>query len=200
MSLQHAVLGVLEARSMSGYELTRFFESSARWVWSAPQSQIYPLLRRLEEAGFVEGEAQVRGERLKRVQYSITEAGIDELRSWLREDHDEPTPRDPLLLQAIFFDIIEPEEADAVLVEHIARLRKNIEQWAAHRALLLARQTPLLQERLARRDPADHQRVAALKAHAFDHLIDAATARIAWAQRTQEILHGVDIDPPAEPR
>lgn len=190
MSLQHAVLGVLEARAMSGYELTRFFEASARWVWSAPQSQIYPLLRKLEADGLIVGEEQVRGERLKRTSYSLTALGHASLVDWLGETHDEPNARDPLLLKVLYFDMADPDAAERVLLAHIGELEANIEQWSVHRARLLARDTPLLRERLRSRPEADHQRIATLKAHVFGYLIDSAQLRIDWARRAIEIVHG----------
>jgi DNA-binding PadR family transcriptional regulator len=188
MSLPHAILGVLEARPMTGYELTRFFESAAGWVWSAPQSQIYPLLRRLEGDGLIAGEEQVRGERLRSTRYSLTAPGREELHRWLVEDHDVPPVRDPMLLQALFLDSVDPEDAVHVLETQSEVLRHRIAVWSAHRAQLRARETPLLRERLATRDPADHDRIAAVKAHVFDYLVDSAELRIAWAERMIEIV------------
>jgi DNA-binding PadR family transcriptional regulator len=188
MSLQHAVLGVLEARPMTGYELTQFFESTARWVWTAPQSQIYPLLAKMAKEGLLSGEEQVRGSKLKRTSYSITEEGLDELRRWLAEPHAEPSVRDPFLLQTLFLDMIPPAEAEAVLREHIGEIQERREQWAAHRARLAAADTPLIHERLERRDPADHARIVHLKTHVFDYLIDSATQRIEWAEQAIEIV------------
>ncbi|OUS79711.1 PadR family transcriptional regulator [Rhodococcus sp. NCIMB 12038] len=195
MSLQHAVLGVLEARPMTGYELTQMFESTARWVWAAPQSQIYPLLKKLEREGLIEGEDQVRGERLRRTVYSITPAGLEDLREWLGQDLGKTSPRDPLLVKALFFDMADPEDARRVLEAHIVELRHCIELWSVHRDRLLARDTELLRERLLRRDPADHERIARLKAHVFDFLIDSAALRVRWVNRTIEIL---ECDRPAE--
>ncbi len=189
VSLQQAVLGVLEAGPMTGYDLTRFFESSARWVWSAPQSQIYPLLRKLEAEGLIEGEEQIRGEKLRRTSYSITPAGHRNLGGWLIEAYEEPNIRDPLLLKALFFDMVDAGKAELVLRNHVEELQANIEQWAVHRTRLLARDTPLLQKRLRHRDEEDHERIARLKAHVFDYLIDSARLRIEWAERAIELLH-----------
>jgi len=183
MSLRFAVLGVLEARPMTGYDLTRFFESTARWVWSAPQSQIYPLLGRLESEGLIVGDEQTRGQRLRRVAYAPTESGLVALREWIGESHDEPSLRDPLLLQSLFFDMIDPSDAAQVLNHTIEALRLKVAQWTVHRARLLARDTPLLVERLEHRPESDHQRVAEIKAHVFNHLIDTAELRIRWAEQ-----------------
>lgn len=195
MSLKHALLGVLEARPMSGYELGQFFESSTNWVWAAPKSQIYPLLRDLEQQGLVRSEESVRGERLRRVSYSITDSGIVALREWLAEDQEMPVLRDAVLLQCVFLDMIEPERADAVLRHHIDRLTTDIARWEVHRAGLLARTTPLLVERLKRRAESEHERVAALKAHVFDFLIDDARLRIKWAERGLALIAGTENPP-----
>jgi DNA-binding PadR family transcriptional regulator len=199
MSLPHAVLGVLEARQMTGYELTQFFESTARWVWAAPQSQIYPLLRKMEGEGLISGEEQLRGSRLKRTSYSITDAGLAELHGWLRVSHSEPSVRDALLLQALFFDMIAAAEAEAVLRERVAEVQDKVEQWSVHRARLLAGDAPLLRERLARRDPADHDRIKRLKAHVFDYLIEAGQVRIRWALEAIDILQAGTEPTIAEP-
>lgn len=182
---------------MTGYELTRFFESTARWVWTAPQSQIYPLLRKLELEGLIAGEEQVRGAKLRRTSYSITTKGLADLTDWLIAPHDEPNMRDPLLLQTLFFDMVDPDAADRVLREHISVLQNSVDQWSVHRAHLLARDTPLLAERLLQRDPSDHARIATLKAHVFDYLIQAARLRMDWAEEAISILHDEPVKPTA---
>ncbi|MFD1049816.1 PadR family transcriptional regulator, partial [Kibdelosporangium lantanae] len=119
MSLQHALLGVLDARPMSGYDLVQFFDSSTGWVWAAPQSQIYPTLRRMQRDELIVGDDEPRGPRLTRTVYSLTDAGRAELRSWLATPHELAPARDPFLLQAVNFEMIEPVQAGAVLDEFI---------------------------------------------------------------------------------
>ena len=178
------MLGVLEARAMTGYELTQFFESSARWVWSAPQSQIYPALKRMETDGLIAGEEQVRGERLKRREYSITELGQAELREWLAQPQTDQSLRDPFLLQALFLDMLDPDDAEQVLVQEATQLRRKADQWARHRDKLLAGDTPLLRERLKHLPPSGHARTSRLKAGVFSHLTQSAEARLAWIEQT----------------
>jgi DNA-binding PadR family transcriptional regulator len=188
MSLQHALLGVLEARPMNGYELTRFFEAAPRWVWSAPHSQIYPALRQMEQAGLIEGRQEIRGTKLRRMVYSITERGLGELRTWLSADHAAAPARDAFFLQALFFDMIDPDQAAAVLKTHIAEQEQLIAEWRAHREALLAQDTDLLKERLKSRPPAEHDRIAKLKAHVFAGQIAVAQARADWAREGLRLL------------
>jgi DNA-binding PadR family transcriptional regulator len=188
MSLQHALLGVLEARPMSGYDLVQFFDGSSGYIWAAPQSQIYPTLRRMEQAGLIAGDDEQRGPRLTRTDYSVTEKGLTELRSWLTTPMKPQPVRDPLLLQALNFDMIEPEQAHEVLEQFIREQEAAAEEAERHRDRLLRRETPLLVERLSRRDPADHEYIAQIKAHVFEGLAAAARTRADWAREGQRLL------------
>ena len=139
MSLRHALLGVLAARPMSRYELSQFFDSSTGWVWTAPHSQIYPLLGRMENDGVIEAEDQVRGTRLKRKVYSVTPDGLEELKEWIGTPHPTPGSRDPVLTQALLFDMIEPERAAAVLETFIVEQETIARESREHNKRLLAR-------------------------------------------------------------
>ena len=75
MSLRYALLALLRVGPMSGYDLQKQFSQSVGHVWYAPDSQIYPELRRMEADGLVEAEEQPRGERATRRLYHATDAG-----------------------------------------------------------------------------------------------------------------------------
>lgn len=194
MSLRFALLGVLEARPMTGYELAQFFAQSAAWVWSAPHSNIYPELRRLENEGLLTSTTDVRGERLERRVYELTDLGLRQLLEWAAT---EPTPsylRDPLLVRIGFLDLADPTEATKMLRTFIDEQAQLIHEWSAHIERLRTREAPLLQERLKHRDPKIHHKVVELKAAAFEGLIETARARVSSARRALEIIE--DKRPP----
>ena len=56
MKLEHAILGFLSYRPLTGYELKHVFDESIRHFWPADQSQIYKSLARLAELGHAEIE------------------------------------------------------------------------------------------------------------------------------------------------
>jgi len=182
MSLQSALLGVLDARPMSGYELVQFFDSGSGWVWSAPQSQIYPRLRRMEADGLITGERTVRGSKLERTAYSLTDAGRRALLDWIAEYHAPPAPRDPFALQALLFDMVAPEEAITVLKAYIEEQEKIAERHEWQAARLRALDTPLLRERLRGRPTGEHTRIGRLKAHVFQGKAAAARQQVEWAR------------------
>lgn len=192
MTLRYALLGVLEARPMTGYELAQFFDESTSWVWSAPHSNIYPQLRKMEEEGLLSSRTEIRGERLERTVYSISKKGIEELRRWVTSDPGAVNQRDPLFLRAVFFDMTDPAEAEDMLEQFIERENDFVKQWQEHRDALLRKDTPLIRERLQRRPKGEHDRIAALKANVFQGMVDQAKARVRWARRTLELLRDAD--------
>lgn len=199
MSLKYALLGVLEVGPMTGYELAQLMESSARWVWSAPQSQIYPLLKKLESDGLIEGSESIKGTRLARTSYRLTTRGLDDLRSWLGAVHPPQPVRDGFLLQALFCDLVDADDACGVFEHHVEELETAIASWRAHRDLLLRRRTPLMEHRTERHRTAPSTRTVLLKAAVFDGMIRTHEARLSWAQDTlamlragTELFDGVD--------
>lgn len=50
-TLKYAILGLLNQKEMTGYDLMKQFESTLCEFWSAKHSQIYPELKKLTEEG-----------------------------------------------------------------------------------------------------------------------------------------------------
>ncbi len=109
-----AVLGLLESRPRSGYDIKRAVDRTIRHFWAASYGQIYPELRRLEAAGWIEGSDRSRGARSRRV-YAITPKGRAELRRWLGDDETRVELRDESLLRLFFADGLPAEHALGLL-------------------------------------------------------------------------------------
>src|SRR5829696_1910300 len=89
-TLGHALLGVLAEGPRTGYALVRHLAQSIAYTWPASHSQVYPALARLREAGLIrERAAAPRGGRV----YELTDAGLEEVRRWLRETEPSRTVR-----------------------------------------------------------------------------------------------------------
>src|SRR5919109_3019495 len=65
------------------YDLKRLVAISIGNFWSFPHSQLYAEPQRLAEMGLLDEDREEEGRR--RRWYSLTEAGREELRSWLAE-------------------------------------------------------------------------------------------------------------------
>jgi len=101
---------MLSARPRSGYEIKTSVDRSTRFFWAASYGQIYPELKRLEEAGLIEGEDVPTGDRARRV-YALTDAGREELEAWLLGRDTTIELRDESLLRLFFADSLPREQA-----------------------------------------------------------------------------------------
>lgn len=93
MSLQHAICVSLAEQSASGYELTRRFDRSLGFFWSASHQQIYRTLARMEELELVSATVKPGEGAPDRKVYGLTAAGRAELTAWTREPSPPERPR-----------------------------------------------------------------------------------------------------------
>src|SRR6516164_3092986 len=100
-----ALLGLLASRPRSGYDIKQAVDRTIRHFWAASYGQIYPELKRLEEAGWITGDSVPRGGRARRV-YRITEEGTQALRGWLAGRETRIELRDESLLRLFFADTV----------------------------------------------------------------------------------------------
>lgn len=83
MALEHAILVSLRERPASGLDLTRRFDRSIGFFWSATHQQIYRVLARMESDGWVTAEHVAQQGRADKKVYAVTAAGRAELARWL---------------------------------------------------------------------------------------------------------------------
>jgi PadR family transcriptional regulator, regulatory protein AphA len=112
-STAYVILGLLRKGPKSGYEIKSVVDRSTRFFWAASYGQIYPELRRLDDAGLIEGESTPQGGR-KRTVYKLTADGRRELRRWLDEPPQVFEIRDEGLLK-LFFAGAKPDAARKAL-------------------------------------------------------------------------------------
>ena len=137
----YVILGMVSREPRSGYEIKAVVDETTRFFWAASYGQIYPELKRLSEAGLVEGVDASRGER-KRSVYAITADGEKELKAWLRKAPATSEMREEGLLKLFFAGVLPLEEA-------VATLRAMREQ----RLGLAARLRSMEPKALAKEDP-----------------------------------------------
>ncbi|MER7797181.1 PadR family transcriptional regulator [Microbacterium sp. NPDC096154] len=188
MSLRYALLALLRVGPMSGYDLQKQFQVSVGHLWHAPDSQIYPELRKMESDGLVVGEDQPRGERGTRRVYHLTEEGERDYVRWMEEPLAYQRVREPASLKAAYLEAASPVAARAFLDEHIRHWSGELEQWEAELERIDARVNPMLMRRLEASAAADHDRVVAFKRFGYEGLVDRARAEIAWAERGLTLL------------
>jgi DNA-binding PadR family transcriptional regulator len=89
------ILGILSAKPMHGYQLLEHFNQrqSLGRVWSMSTSQVYAVLKRLENSGLVAGETVEVPDAPPRTIYTITPTGEARLKAWLYDPQPSPNIR-----------------------------------------------------------------------------------------------------------
>jgi DNA-binding PadR family transcriptional regulator len=120
----YVILGMVSREPRSGYEIKSVVDNTTRFFWAASYGQIYPELKRLSEAGLVEGIDASRGDR-KRTVYAITADGEAELKDWLRKPPETAEMREEGLLKLFFAGVLKPAEAVETL-RSMQRMRLDL--------------------------------------------------------------------------
>jgi PadR family transcriptional regulator, regulatory protein AphA len=85
----YGLLGMLAARSWTGYELTQQVRRSLRFVWPVSEGHLYREQKRLVDLGWAVVEQEPAGRR-RRNRLTITAAGRAALADWLVTEPEEP--------------------------------------------------------------------------------------------------------------
>src|SRR3954451_2654391 len=123
----YVILGMLAWAPRSGYDIKAHVDRSTRFFWAASYGQIYPELRRLSDAGLIEGTEEPQGGRPRTV-YRLTEDGEAALQAWLGSPPEVFEMRHEGMLKVFFADALPPRE-------RVQRLRDMEVQ---HRAKVVA--------------------------------------------------------------
>ena len=160
MALRYALLGALADQPRTGYELLKHFQQSLAYAWPASHSQIYPELARLLEDGLIEQTGA--GARNSKT-YAVTAAGLDQLRTWLRETEPDRRVRSDAALRTFFLWLLEPDEAREQLEGERAYWQGVLDEFLR-----------------IREEPTGHNKKARTLRIALEGGIQTVEARLAW--------------------
>lgn len=188
MSLRSAVLTLLSAGPHTGYDLAKNFHSSVGFLWHAPDSQIYPQLKKMQTEGLITGYPVPWGSKgATKTEYAITDAGIDYLRQW----HGQPVvyrpERSEVRLRAAYFEFASNDEARRCLQEHLEHYRQVVEEVQHQIDELHDGTSEVHQRRLAHYPKTEHANITRFKVFAYEGILKQAETEIAWA------LQGLDM-------
>ena len=160
MALRYALLGSLAGQPGTGYDLVKHFEQSLAFAWPASHSQIYPELARLLDERLIEQTGA--GARNSKT-YAVTEAGLDEMRRWLRETTPDRRVRSGAALRTFFLWLLEPDEAEAQVTSERAYWQGVLDEFLRIQA-----------------EPTGHDKKARTLRIALEGGIRNVEARLAW--------------------
>ncbi|HVK23380.1 MAG TPA: PadR family transcriptional regulator [Actinokineospora sp.] len=175
MALEHAILVSLTERAGSGYELTRRFDKSIGFFWRATHQQIYRVLKRMDEAGWVHVEHVPQDGKPDKKVYTVTPDGAAEIERWVGEPSAPLELRDELAVKL-----------RAAAHGDLAAMIAEVERHGAHHAERLA-----LYEAMERRDFPDPDRLTGSALHQFLVLrggVSAERGFVAWCDEVSAAL------------
>ncbi|MFJ4201241.1 PadR family transcriptional regulator [Streptomyces sviceus] len=129
MSLPHAILTALLERPSAGLDLTRRFDRSIGYFWSASHQQIYRELGKLEAEGHIRAIAEDRPTRGQKKRYEVLPAGRAELERWTAAAQDPKPHRDTLLLRLRAAAVVGTEGLEADLRRHLDLHRRQLAEY-----------------------------------------------------------------------
>ncbi|WP_125098626.1 PadR family transcriptional regulator [Leucobacter chromiireducens] len=189
MSLRSALLALISGGPLTGYDAVKHFRSSVGHLWHAPDSQIYPELRKMQAEGLLSATEVPWGRKqATKTRYELTDAGRAALCEWQASPLGYAPERDQPHLIAAYFEWGSHETAAERLREHIAfytEARAAAEQQARE---IRERSSATLARRLQVTRESEWDRIAAFKLFAYEGKITRANAEIAWAERGLELL------------
>ncbi|MFN2159166.1 MAG: helix-turn-helix transcriptional regulator [Anaerolineales bacterium] len=128
ISPEYPLLGFLAQSPAHGYELHKRLDEDLTGIWNLSQSQVYNILKRLENQGDINSEIKPGKSAPDKYLLSITKIGAQRFRRWL----DEPTPgsvravRVEFLTRLFFARRMQKEYALGLIKNQQRALKKDI--------------------------------------------------------------------------
>ncbi|MET7453422.1 PadR family transcriptional regulator [Streptomyces sp. NPDC005574] len=129
MSLPHAILTALLERPSSGLELTRRFDRSIGYFWSATHQQIYRELGKLEAEGHIRALPAEQPARGQKKSYEVMPAGRAELARWTAASQDPKPLRDVMLLRLRAAAVVGTAGIESDLRRHLDLHRRQLDEY-----------------------------------------------------------------------
>lgn len=170
MSINYTILGLLEGKDMSGYDLKKVMQELDFLPWSGNNNQIYKALVQLLDEGLVVNRTEHKDGAPSKKIYSITQLGKSTLHTWVRENPPSlPEFKKIFLAQLAFAG----EEGETLLEQYQVQLE---EQLAYH------------QEKQKRQIgfPHDTERQTYIWTMLYENLIDTYRCELNWAKKMKE--------------
>ncbi|MET9357036.1 PadR family transcriptional regulator [Streptomyces sp. NPDC006617] len=129
MSLPHAILTALVEKPSSGLELTRRFDRSIGYFWSATHQQIYRELGKLEAQGLIRALPDQQPARGQKKSYEVLPAGRAELSRWTATSQDPKPLRDTMLLRLRAAAVVGTAGVEADLRRHLELHERQLAEY-----------------------------------------------------------------------
>lgn len=126
MSINHAILGILSYKPMTGYDLKKIMQESSFMHWSGNSNQVYRALLELYDNGLVTNEVCHQDSSPSKKIYTITQGGLTELKRWSQSNPKAPEIKKTFLIQLAWAGQLNNDELQVLLTEYEQEIRGQI--------------------------------------------------------------------------
>jgi len=123
MNIQHAILGLLRFKPLTGYDMKKAMQNSLIIYWSGNNSQIYRALAELEAEGFVSVQIQHGDASPTKKVYTLTDSGLEELHRLSLGFPEIPEIRKTFLMQLVFGGSLTKSELASLLEQYSSEVK-----------------------------------------------------------------------------
>jgi DNA-binding PadR family transcriptional regulator len=127
----YAILGLLDIKPWSAYELTQQAQRSLRYVWSKSESHLYAEPKRLVQMGLARVTEAPAGPVRTRQVYRITAAGRRALEAWLEREPAPPQVEFEAVLRLFYADSTDKDAILSTLAHTADDLRQRYAEGVA---------------------------------------------------------------------
>ncbi|NLG33039.1 MAG: PadR family transcriptional regulator [Syntrophomonadaceae bacterium] len=110
MSLEFTILGLLNRKPRSGYEISKIVSRTTNFYWTATQTQVYQYLKKMAAKEWVAVNTVLQTNKPSKQIYSITPKGAEKFETWLRNPPAPRTVKNSFLVQMYFLDNLSKDE------------------------------------------------------------------------------------------
>ncbi len=121
--LGYTLLEMIAREASSGYDLAY----RLKIMQNTHHSQIYPMLAKLEENGYLVSTTQFQERKPNKKIYAITIEGIELLREWSKTAIRVPVSRDEFIIK-LQLDWLNPKRTNELLKERIRYLEEQLQE------------------------------------------------------------------------
>lgn len=119
---------------VTGYQIVQIYQKNPVASFNKSKGQIYPMIRRFNKAGLIEGSI-VEGDGRGTETWCCTDAGIQALRQWSRQISDALLLLDdPLRTRVMAFDLLSEKERLEWIVDAKAKIAQKLEDIETYHA------------------------------------------------------------------
>jgi DNA-binding PadR family transcriptional regulator len=129
--LEGVCLGLVRKfQPCTAYQVRRALKASPSSHWQASAGSVYPLLKRLEEAGLISADSDENDGRGRKLLSTTTE-GKQALKQWIADGTDPGTVAsimDPIRSRMFFGDVLNEKERRALLIDLIDQMESHLQE------------------------------------------------------------------------